>query len=107
MTSPSSLSVAVVGAGIIGRNHVAAMLRIPQLRIVAVADPITPAATKLASTIPSAPSVHASLDEALAAAKPQVVVICTPSGQHVAQALEALAAGAHVIIEKPLDVSVA
>jgi UDP-N-acetyl-2-amino-2-deoxyglucuronate dehydrogenase len=101
------LTVAVVGAGIIGRNHVAAMLRIPRLRIVAVVDPITPAATRLAGTIPSAPANFASLGEALATTKPQVVAICTPSGQHVEQAMEALATGAHVVIEKPLDVSVA
>jgi UDP-N-acetyl-2-amino-2-deoxyglucuronate dehydrogenase len=101
------LTVAVVGAGIIGRNHVAAMLRIPQFRIVAVVDPIAPAATRLAAAIPSSPACFASLDEALAATKPQVVVICTPSGQHVSQALVALNSGAHVVIEKPLDVSVA
>jgi predicted dehydrogenase len=106
-SSYEPLTVAVVGAGIIGRNHVAAMLRIPRLRIVAVIDPVTPAATRLAESIPSAPVCFASLGEALAASKPQVVVICTPSGQHVEQALEALAAGAHVVIEKPLDVSVA
>ncbi|HEY0535298.1 MAG TPA: Gfo/Idh/MocA family oxidoreductase [Actinoplanes sp.] len=106
-SSVEPLTVAVAGAGIIGRNHVAAMLRIPRLRIVAVVDPVTTAATRLAGTIPSAPSCFASLGEALAATKPQVVVICTPSGQHVEQALEALAAGAHVVIEKPLDVSVA
>jgi UDP-N-acetyl-2-amino-2-deoxyglucuronate dehydrogenase len=101
-----TLTVAVVGAGIIGRNHTRAMLRLPQLRIVAVVDPITAAATGLAATIPSAPVCYPNLAEALATAKPQVVVICTPSGQHVEQALEALAAGAHVVIEKPLDVSV-
>jgi UDP-N-acetyl-2-amino-2-deoxyglucuronate dehydrogenase len=103
----ADLTVAVVGAGIIGRNHVAAIQRIPELRIVAVVDPVTPAATALAATIPSAPPCFADLDEALSTVKPQLVVICTPSGQHVAQALSALAAGAHVIIEKPLDVSVA
>jgi UDP-N-acetyl-2-amino-2-deoxyglucuronate dehydrogenase len=106
-SSAEPLTVAVAGAGIIGRNHVAAMLRVPQLRIVAVADPVTAAATGLAGSIPSAPASFASLSEALAATKPQIVVICTPSGQHVEQALEALAAGAHVVIEKPLDVSVA
>jgi UDP-N-acetyl-2-amino-2-deoxyglucuronate dehydrogenase len=101
------LTVAVVGAGIIGRNHVAAILRIPRLRIVAVVDPITAAASGLAATIPSAPACFAGLGDALAVAKPQVVVIYTPSGRHVEQAMQALAAGAHVVIEKPLDVSVA
>ena len=105
--SSAELTAAVVGAGIIGRNHVNAMLRIPGLRIVAVVDPITPAATGLAASIPSAPDCYADLDEALIAAKPQLVVVCTPSGRHVEQALAALAAGAHVVIEKPLDVSTA
>jgi predicted dehydrogenase len=34
-------------------------------------------------------------------------VVCTPSGYHIDHALEALAAGKHVVVEKPLDVSVA
>jgi UDP-N-acetyl-2-amino-2-deoxyglucuronate dehydrogenase len=101
------LTVAVVGAGIIGRNHANAILRTPGLRIVAVVDPVTAAAADLAATLPSAPICYASLTDALVSAKPEVVVICTPSGQHVGQALEALAAGTHVVIEKPLDVSVA
>ena len=37
----------------------------------------------------------------------ELVVICTPSGLHIGLAEEALAAGLHVVIEKPLDVDLA
>jgi predicted dehydrogenase len=48
----TDLTVAVVGAGVIGRNHVTAIRRLPGLRIVAVVDPVTTAATRLAATKP-------------------------------------------------------
>jgi UDP-N-acetyl-2-amino-2-deoxyglucuronate dehydrogenase len=51
------------------------------------------------------PAEFSSLPAAIEAAPVDVVVICTPSGLHVQLAEEALAAGKHVVIEKPLDVS--
>nr|WP_296072451.1 Gfo/Idh/MocA family oxidoreductase [uncultured Actinoplanes sp.] len=101
-----TLSVALAGAGIIGRNHVAAISRLDSLRIIGIADPDTRAASALAATIPGPPGVYGTLRELLARTPADLVVICTPSGQHVSQALEAVAAGAHVVIEKPLDVTV-
>ena len=44
-----------------------------------------------------------NLPEALAASSPNVVFICTPPVVHVTQALQAVRAGAHVFIEKPLS----
>ena len=37
----------------------------------------------------------------------EIVSICTPSGAHLDPALAALAAGKHVVVEKPLEVTVA
>jgi UDP-N-acetyl-2-amino-2-deoxyglucuronate dehydrogenase len=39
--------------------------------------------------------------------KPDVAIICTPSGQHLEPALAAIARGVNVLCEKPLDVTVA
>ena len=108
--SSSILNVAIVGCGIIGINHARAIARHPDLVIVALVDSITEAATALADLTETElsaarPAQFASLGEALAATSIQLVVICTPSGLHVALAEEALAGGAHVVIEKPLDVS--
>lgn len=44
----------------------------------------------------------ADYEQALAA-KPEIVVICTPAHLHIAMAARALEAGAHVFIEKPLS----
>ena len=108
--SSSILNVAIVGCGIIGINHARAIARHPDLVIVALVDSITEAAKALADLTETElsaarPAQFASLGEALAATSIQLVVICTPSGLHVALAEEALAGGAHVVIEKPLDVS--
>ncbi len=119
-----------MGSGIIGRHHADAMARLPRMRIDAVIDAIPEAAQALASRIPAQPAANAttapappgtpaplgtpaaagpatyvSLEAALADRELDLVVICTPSGLHADAAIQALAAGAHVVIEKPLDVS--
>ncbi|MCI0156138.1 Gfo/Idh/MocA family oxidoreductase [Leifsonia shinshuensis] len=108
--APSSLRVALVGCGIIGLNHARAILKHPDLVITALVDAVPAAATALADQLVSEhgadrPAEFASLAGALAGAEIDIVVVCTPSGLHVVLAEEALAAGKHVVIEKPLDVS--
>jgi predicted dehydrogenase len=46
---------------------------------------------------------HTSLESALSATRPDVMFICTPPANHVQQALQAVRAGAHVFVEKPLS----
>jgi UDP-N-acetyl-2-amino-2-deoxyglucuronate dehydrogenase len=103
------IGVAIVGAGIIGDNHAAAITHLPRLRIVAVVDPLAAASQRLADAVArdtgATPASHPALSAALAGGGIDLVVICTPSGSHVDIAEEALAAGRHVVIEKPLDAS--
>lgn len=47
-------------------------------------------------------TAFADYEQALAA-KPQIIVICTPAHLHIAMAARAVEAGAHVFIEKPLS----
>jgi predicted dehydrogenase len=110
MSTP--LSVAIVGCGIIGRNHAQAIVRHPGLQIAALVDAVPAAAEALADQLASEsgltrPDVFQELPAALDAVGVDLVVICTPSGLHVELAEQALAAGTHVVIEKPLDVSMA
>ncbi|MCU1505248.1 MAG: bplA [Microbacteriaceae bacterium] len=104
------LGVALVGCGIIGLNHAKAIALHPDVAITALVDAIPQAAKALADSIEAdgaaRPGEFASLADALAAASVDLVVICTPSGQHIQLAQEAIAAGRHVLIEKPLDVTV-
>jgi predicted dehydrogenase len=50
---------------------------------------------------------YANLDELLADPAIDVVHICTPNAQHAAQTLAVIAAGKHVVCEKPLTLTVA
>src|SRR5439155_12962419 len=96
----------VVGAGIIGRNHAAAILRHPRLRVAAVVDPDESARTALVDTLGGDAAQFGTLTAALAAdAGIDLVAICTPSGLHAEDAELALTAGRHVFVEKPLVVS--
>ena len=108
----SALGVAIVGCGMIGVNHARAIARHPGLEIVAVIDAVPESATALAELASNElglarPEEFATLEAALATGAVQLVVICTPSGTHVQLAEEALAGGVNVVIEKPLDVSMA
>lgn len=105
-----NLNVAVVGTGIIGRVHAGVITAHARLRLVALIDPVPSQRTGAADYVERRldahrPPVYASLADALAEQNIDIVVIGTPSGTHVALAEEAVRAGTHVIIEKPLDVS--
>jgi len=105
------LRLAVVGCGVIGRLHAEVAAHSPDLEVVALVDPYPASAETVAAQLarlgaPS-PRIFADLTTALAAGGIDVVVVCTLSGTHVALGLEALEAGVHVVIEKPLDVDVA
>ncbi|GAA3456112.1 Gfo/Idh/MocA family protein [Dactylosporangium matsuzakiense] len=101
------IDVAIVGSGIIGAHHAKAIARHPGLRVTALVDARIEAAEALAATLDPRPSVHLTLAEALSAQAINLVSICTPSGLHIAAAEETLAAGAHLLIEKPLDTDLA
>jgi predicted dehydrogenase len=95
------LRVGVVGAGI-GRAHIEALYSLPdQYEVLALCDTDGERARALAEEkgIPrfsTRPSDLCRMDDL------DVIDVCTPSYLHVAQSLEALAAGKHVVCEKPV-----
>jgi predicted dehydrogenase len=95
-----TLRCAIVGTGAIANSHAKAVAAYPRASLVAVTDLDGPAAERFAGTW-SVPAVYRTLDELLAAEQPDVVHVCTPPIAHAAQAIAALAAGAHVVVEKP------
>lgn len=106
-----SLGVAIVGCGVIGRAHAEVIAEVEGLRVCALIDDREQPASALALEIKEAtglaPGEYRSLDDALNADESiDVVAIATPSGLHVDLAVNALAAGKHVVIEKPIDVDV-
>ena len=94
--------IAVAGAGMIGRRHLAA-LRIAGVPIHSVIDPAPEAAAVAAEFgVPH----HATLAAGLAAA-PRGVYLATPNHLHVDGALACIAAGVPVLVEKPIATDLA
>ena len=100
----SSLRFAIVGCGVIGKVHARAVGRTPGAALTVAVDLDETAARDLAGQ--HGASAAPSLQDALLRDDVDAVAICTPSGKHADLAIQALAAGKHVVIEKPLDVRV-
>jgi UDP-N-acetyl-2-amino-2-deoxyglucuronate dehydrogenase len=99
------IRLALVGAGVIGKLHALVVGQLAdRIDLVAVADLDIGRAEPL--TAECGGRAFSSLGEALAAVEIDVVTVCTPTGRHGEVAIEALAAGKHVIIEKPAEVTV-
>lgn len=95
-----NVSAIVVGAGLMGSWHAAAIRRAGG-RIMAVVDTDESRASALARRFGKAKS-FTRLDDALGQIRPEIVHLCTPATAHKHQAEQALSAGAHVLVEKPL-----
>ena len=98
------LAIALVGAGLIGRAHLARLDVSAECDCAAICDP-TEAAEALAAErgTPWFPSQR----EMLAAMTPDGAIIATPNALHVPGAIACLEAGVPVLVEKPLAESVA
>lgn len=98
MSAP--LRCALVGTGSVANLHARAVAAHPRAELVAVTDVVRDAAEAFAGRYGD-PHVYDDLAALLEAERPDVVLICTPPGVHREQTLAALAAGAHVVVEKP------
>ncbi|SDT53023.1 Gfo/Idh/MocA family protein [Jiangella sp. DSM 45060] len=93
------LTVGLLGAGRIAGVHAHAYRASPGVRLVAVADPVAGKAERIAAEH-GAETVR-DLGSLLELGV-DVVDVCTPPHRHAGPAIAALAAGRHVICEKPL-----
>ena len=93
----------VVGCGMIAHFHARAIADIRGAKLVAGFDTVTEAADKLAEA--TGCKAYYNLKKMLADPVVEVVTIGTPSGAHMEPAVAAARAGKHVIVEKPLEVT--
>ena len=91
--------IAVAGAGLIGQAHVRVALKSATVALSAIVDP-APAARAVAEA--AGVPLYVSLAALFAKDKPDGVVLATPNALHVPQALQCIAAGAAVLLEKPI-----
>ncbi len=100
MTHPSEIGAAVIGSGFIGTVHIEALRRHGvAVRGLLGSSPERGAASAERLGVRTA---YASLDELLADDAVDVVHVTSPNHLHHAQVRQILAAGRHVVCEKPL-----
>jgi UDP-N-acetyl-2-amino-2-deoxyglucuronate dehydrogenase len=95
----------IVGAGVIAAMHADAIATLPGARLVAVTDVAAGPAAAFAAARGCA--AEPSLDALLARADVDVVCVCVPSGLHAEVGVRAARAGKHLVVEKPIDVTLA
>lgn len=89
----------ILGCGMIANVHAAAIKGIDEAELVGVADAKLSAALSFAER--HGVTAYESYEEMLAS-DIDVICICTPSGHHAQNAKDAMTAGKHVVIEKPI-----
>ena len=100
----SKTRIAVAGAGLIGQAHIRVLQASASCALSAVVDP-SPAAAAVAAQ--AGVPLFTSIDALLAGDRPDGVVLATPNALHVPQALQCIAAGLPVLVEKPIATTVA
>ena len=98
--SEKVLKIAFIGGGGIAKNHAKWLSKFDDVRIVAVAEVSAETNTwwETEYDVPTFTDYHKMLAEI----KPDAVDICTPNFLHYQPGIDALKAGAHVFVEKPM-----
>ena len=97
----AAIRAAVIGGGYLGRFHAQKYAALPQAELAGVADPDPQARERLARELDcrTVEDYHDLLGEV------QAVSVVTPTPLHHRVAMDFLEAGAHVLVEKPITVT--
>jgi predicted dehydrogenase len=98
------LRIAIIGCGKVADQHVQAIHRIPDCKIVAVCDREPLMAEQLGERF-GISACFPDLRELLHGASPDVVHITTPPQSHYSLAKQCLESGSHVYLEKPFTIT--
>jgi predicted dehydrogenase len=98
------LRIGIVGAGFGAIGHLPALRNHPRFEVVAIASPSSAAGIAREAGLPYA---FSSCEEMLAGCSVDVVTIASPPFAHAGNVLAALAAGKHVLCEKPFALGTA
>lgn len=101
MPKKNSFQVAVIGAGAIGLDHIASFNRHPAARVVALAE-VSPERGREAATQFGITDLVTDYRRLLARPDIDIVSIALPNYLHAPVALDALRAGKHVMVDKPM-----
>jgi predicted dehydrogenase len=99
-----TLGVGVIGAGFVANMHLAALRKIPGVRLVGVAD-VDPA--RAAAAVAGVPEARWTTRVAELLSWPEIdgCIVCTPNDTHVEIGLAVAQSDKHLLIEKPLAIT--
>jgi len=100
--------IAFIGAGGMARAHMKWLADVPEAEVVAFAEPSTEAIARMCEAFPEAADIPVFADyrDMLTLMKMDAVEIHTPHTLHYQQGMDVLAAGKHLLMEKPMVCSV-
>lgn len=94
---------AIVGCGVIAPFHARAIAELPNARLVAVVDTVPERAEQRGLEFGVEHSCE--LEHVLARSDVDVICVCVPSGLHSRIGIQVATAGKHLVVEKPVDIS--
>jgi predicted dehydrogenase len=97
-------TAAVVGVGAVAKQHLACLSQLEGVSVVGVCD-LSPAVAESAAERFGVHAHYTDHRQLLAELEPGVVHVTTPPAAHFEVAMDALASGAHVLVEKPIVVA--
>ena len=98
------MRAAVIGAGSMGINHARIFAELDDVELVGVADPDAAACRRVANVY--RPEVYVDYRELLDREKPDLVSVAVPTRHHADVACEVMSRGIHVLVEKPLALTI-
>jgi predicted dehydrogenase len=99
------LGFAIVGCGMIAGFHARALAEVSGARLVGLVSRNPANAKRLVDSLGLTCEIYTDLTPALARVDLDAVIVTTPSGAHMEPALLAAQAGKHVVVEKPLEIT--
>lgn len=95
----------IIGCGMIAEYHTKAINEIEGAKVVAAFSRSEANGAKIANLAGGDCKVYDDLDAMLKHPDVDVVCVCTPSGAHLDPAVQSAQAGKHVVVEKPLEIT--
>ncbi len=99
-THSSKLKCAVIGVGVMGKNHVRTYSQIQKADLVAISDTRKTLVEGMAEEFGC--RAYEDFRVMLDKEKPELVSVCVPTSAHFSVAKECLERGIHVLLEKPI-----
>ncbi|MEL6875047.1 MAG: Gfo/Idh/MocA family oxidoreductase [Pseudomonadota bacterium] len=104
-----SRTYAIVGCGMMGREHMRNLALVREAELVAIADPHGPsrdAAAALANELDQTLVCHADVEDMMRSARPDAVIVAAPNHTHFAIAQQLMKHGVALLLEKPMCTTV-